>query len=350
MIGRQSAHTAQHSPTRGEDAQFRHAFLIMEPKKKDPNTHTKHVLCAESDHERDEWVSALLQYVGMPAPDKTKRSGGSRNGSSTKGTAPLPVKKSSKDETADSAVSDPFASLQGTSYENTSQLAPPTTNIADALTPVRNTFQPSQAELRAQIQAQAAQAQANSAMISAPRNGGVIQDAVAWGNKIPDSPKSKEKEQKKRSMWGFRDKLANIGDTNHSTTSLVSHPAIRPVFGIPLTEAVEFCMAPGSNVCLPSVVFRCIEYLEAKDAANEEGIFRLSGSNLVIKHLKEKFNTEGDFNFLADDTYYDVHAVASLLKLYLRELPSMVLTRDLHVDFLQAMGTFSFQMVRLLLT
>jgi len=32
--------------------------------------------------------------------------------------------------------------------------------------------------------------------------------------------------------------------------------------------------------------------------------------------------------------YYDIHAVAGLLKLYLRELPSTVLTRERHVDFL----------------
>jgi RalA-binding protein 1 len=42
---------------------------------------------------------------------------------------------------------------------------------------------------------------------------------------------------------------------------------------------------------LPAVVFRCIQYLEAKKADQEEGIYRLSGSSAVIKSLKDRFNT-----------------------------------------------------------
>jgi RalA-binding protein 1 len=113
---------------------------------------------------------------------------------------------------------------------------------------------------------------------------------------------------------------------------------VRPVFGMPLAEAVECCAPRLSDVCLPAVVYRCLEYLVAKGASKEEGIFRLSGSSLVIKGLRDRFNLEGDLDFLADDQYYDVHAVASLLKLYLRELPTSVLTRELHLDFLAVLS------------
>src|SRR4051794_28544987 len=56
---------------------YRHAFLIMEPKYGKHNT--KHVLCAETDAERDEWVESLLQYVGVgvseeEAPESKKHS------------------------------------------------------------------------------------------------------------------------------------------------------------------------------------------------------------------------------------------------------------------------------------
>jgi RalA-binding protein 1 len=37
---------------------------------------------------------------------------------------------------------------------------------------------------------------------------------------------------------------------------------------------------------------------------------------------------------ITDGQYYDIHAVASLLKLYLRELPTTILTRELHLEFL----------------
>jgi RalA-binding protein 1 len=118
-----------------------------------------------------------------------------------------------------------------------------------------------------------------------------------------------------------------------------SLPSNRSIFGIPLQEAVEYTQPVGVAVPLPAVVYRCLEYLTDKKAVNEEGIFRLSGSNIVIKGLRERFNIEGDIKLL-DGQYYDVHAVASLLKLYLRELPASVLTRELHLDFLKVLGKF----------
>lgn len=60
----------------------------------------------------------------------------------------------------------------------------------------------------------------------------------------------------------------------------------RAVFGVPLEDAV----AVSSIASLPSIVFRCIKYLEAKNADQEEGIYRLSGSSAVIKNLKDRFN------------------------------------------------------------
>lgn len=60
----------------------------------------------------------------------------------------------------------------------------------------------------------------------------------------------------------------------------------RPVFGIPLEESLDIVQIAN----LPAVVFRCIQYLEAKKADQEEGIYRLSGSSAVIKNLKDMFN------------------------------------------------------------
>ena len=91
------------------------------------------------------------------------------------------------------------------------------------------------------------------------------------------------------------------------------------------------------GVYLPAVVYRCLEYLRTKRAFREEGIFRLSGSANVIKALRERFNVEGDVDLLGGD-YYDVHAVASLLKLYLRELPTSILTQELHRGFQGCLG------------
>ena len=107
-----------------------------------------------------------------------------------------------------------------------------------------------------------------------------------------------------------------------------------PVFGIPLSESLQI----ASKGNLPAVVYRCIEYLEAKKAESEEGIYRLSGSSAVIKGLKDRFDVEGDVNLLQVDEHWDPHAIAGLLKSFLRELPMSLLTLDLHPRFLAVMG------------
>jgi len=105
------------------------------------------------------------------------------------------------------------------------------------------------------------------------------------------------------------------------------------VFGIPLEDSLDVANIAG----LPAIVFRCIEYLEKMKADQEEGIYRLSGSSAVIKNLKDKFNTEGDVDLLREDDYWDPHAIAGLLKCFFRDLPSSILTRDLHMRFLSVM-------------
>lgn len=60
----------------------------------------------------------------------------------------------------------------------------------------------------------------------------------------------------------------------------------RAVFGVALEESLDVVQIAN----LPAVVFRCIQYLEAKKADQEEGIYRLSGSSAVIKSLKDRFN------------------------------------------------------------
>ncbi len=111
----------------------------------------------------------------------------------------------------------------------------------------------------------------------------------------------------------------------------------KQVFGVTLEEAVRISRV-SEGYELPAVVYRCIEYLDAMDAVLEEGLYRLSGSNSTMKALREKFNQEGDVNLLAAKDDYDVHVVAGLLKMWLRELPTSVLTREHRMDFLHVIG------------
>jgi len=45
-----------------DEKEYRHAFLIVEARKGTGGSHPRHVLCAESDEERDAWVDMLVRY------------------------------------------------------------------------------------------------------------------------------------------------------------------------------------------------------------------------------------------------------------------------------------------------
>lgn len=46
-----------------DDNSYRHAFLIIEARRSGSASATRHVLCADSDAERDSWVEMLVRYV-----------------------------------------------------------------------------------------------------------------------------------------------------------------------------------------------------------------------------------------------------------------------------------------------
>ena len=347
-IGKQSPSKSAHSPSRGpddNDGHYRHAFLIREPRRKDKDSFMDHVLCAESDAERDSWVAALLHYVDGPDVDGKSRPPLFNSDSSSSRVIAPSKKNSLKTEAAnsDSPNSEKFDSLQAVSYEDTKPAQPPHVQInpdpflRESPSPTTSTSQPSIKPISSQAKA-----------ISGPSNGAKINDVGAWGNKPMAVPLTNQKEHKKRSIWGFREKNGPDLGLNHPDDSSLSLTQqqyqeqitnVKAAFGAPLADAVEYCGPRGIDVCLPAVVYRCLEYLGSKDASREEGIFRMSGSNVVIKSLRKRFNAEGDFDFLgSDEPYYDVHAVASLLKLYLRELPQPVLTRDMHLEFIAVLG------------
>ncbi len=346
-IGKQAQAKQPGSPSRSDegDGQYRHAFLIRQPKRKDSNSYMDHVLCAESDAERDAWVTALLCYVEGFEVDGKSRPPVVKNDSGSSKTAVL-VKKNSLKKTVvtiDSPESDGFDSLQAVPYEETRQAPPPYVQIIPDPRPNADSPSPT-ASGQPQLRAPSAQTKA----ISGPQNGAKISNVGAWGNKPMASPlPPNPKEQKKRSLWGFHNKDASHLGAHHSNDSDLSLTQlqyqeqitnVKAAFGAPLAEAVEYCAPQGvGDVCLPAVVYRCLQYLTVRNAANEVGIFRQSGSNITIKKLKTRFNAEGDYDLLADPDY-DVHAVASLLKLYLRELPAMILTRELHMKFLSVLG------------
>ncbi|KAK0933687.1 Rho GTPase activating protein [Friedmanniomyces endolithicus] len=346
QIGKQS--NSATAPQEDEDNQFRHAFLVLEPKKKDSASLVRHVLCAESDEERDLWVEALLQYVDFRDEEEDILKGSQAVRPDISAVRSPRLQKSMNDLRPSSRSRDPNTlapdSMRALHYNDTRPGEAPIigvpTNVVRNGTPsppYDGGFTPTQEHTPAP----------HHPMISAPTNLHVISNAGDWGMKQPPTPQSKEhasgSKDKKRSMFSaFRGRSSSdLAPSMMSPAFPPSDPrgpaGVRAVFGVPLAEAVQFAHPADATTELPAVVYRCIQYLTHQDAIAEEGIFRLSGSNTVIKSLKDRFNTEGDVNLVAEDHHYDIHAVAGLLKLYLRELPSSILTRDLHLEFLQCL-------------
>lgn len=298
------------STNNDQEDQYRHAFLIQEPKKKDSQAFTRHVLCAESDADRDQWVAALLHYV---------EDGGQKDASQGFKVSVSAPSTASRSTVQQAAIT---KERMNRAVESQSSTPSPTS-------PVSFTDSSSITEAL------------KKGTISGPVNGKPIADINEWNNRPTTQQMSRDKASRVPNIFHFKkgsqEQLYPGKDPNVKPRILRHNGYVRAVFGLALADAVEYCSPFNVDVGLPAVVYRSIEYLRFKNASNEEGLFRLSGSNIVVKTLKERFNTEGDIDLTDDKEYYDVHAVASLFKQYLRELPSPLLTRDLHIEFLKVL-------------
>ncbi|KAI3480692.1 hypothetical protein L1887_57171 [Cichorium endivia] len=359
QIGRQQKSTA--SSEQDENA-YRHAFLILEKREgmpDEPAHIARHVLCAESDEERDDWVDVLVRAIAeldgvsmddMPASPKQAMS---QMSLSQQATTPGREALGSNARFPDSAFS-PSADKAGRQFGgdagqdgsrsvaarmnsvDSSAMGKPVGSTPGSSLPQSASYR-SFNEPRSPVSSRGADLydapgspgprneplNRGKTSISGPLNGAPIPAGYKFGAKDDMGPDSK-KDDKKRFWQGFR---AFGGSDKHNREP-------RPVFGVPLAESIAISSI-HEGLALPSVVYRCIEYLEKRNAFMEEGIYRLSGSSAVIKNLKDRFNMEGDVDLLTENQYYDPHAIAGLLKTFLRELPTSVLTRELHMDFMR---------------
>ncbi|KLO17933.1 RhoGAP-domain-containing protein [Schizopora paradoxa] len=437
-----------------DENDFRHAFLILERKRGPGGQVVQHVLCCESDAERDAWVDVLMRYVmgtyndedrftngptmdpqgssaqqqhmlGQPrtstsslsvneiSSTPSRRSAVSKDSIQKSSAQPIPISQLSQDkvnakffqaapipentssspgkltspidrppgatlptnEFAPKSSLDRFQSANSAIDDTQLSSSVPTSSNLDAAAglaaiggqraaselgyypdmpmhrgsqaspeqsrtrergrasfhPTLNTVQPSPTErpISPDMNLLSTSTRGDSSRqvkISAPVKATPILDGQAFGGRASSEltrpSNDRERKAKSRTFWGF----GRTSDKQSATPILQP----RAVFGVSLEES----LAVSQQANLPAIIYRCIQYLEAKHAEQEEGIYRLSGSSAVIKSLKDRFNAEGDVDLLAADEDWDPHAIAGLLKSFLRELPSSILTHDLHSRFL----------------
>jgi RalA-binding protein 1 len=365
-----------------EEKDSKHAFLILENHRK--GTVTRHVMCAASDKERDGWIARLVEQVDsnsspsatpaisppppatappQPAPTApTPPPAGNAPGNGPAAGALHRKRSTSRKLSKDVIVTNaqPMGAMPTTgkfanipspgminSLEANKSQSSQSTNGSSSAPMSQSSTLMTMSETSQSIQSdrnrpststshhETTTPRANKRQSNMPTRQSSVPPSRQYtpayltnlstnGMSAPPGsmPDMRERDRKAKSgrFW------PSFGKTPEKIT--------RPVFGVPLNES----LAIASVASLPAVVFRCIEWLEINKAQDEEGIYRMSGSSAVIKGLKDRFDHEGDVNLVKLDDRWDPHAIAGLLKTFLRDLPTSLLTRESHPKFLAVMG------------
>ncbi|XP_063278135.1 protein FAM13A isoform X2 [Prinia subflava] len=100
------------------------------------------------------------------------------------------------------------------------------------------------------------------------------------------------------------------------------------VFGVSLLELQQQGLSKNG---IPIVVWNIVEYL-TEHGMTQEGLFRVNGSMKLVEQLRLQYERGEKVELVKDG---DVYSAASLLKLFLRELPDGIITSALHPRLIQ---------------
>ncbi|EDK46210.1 hypothetical protein LELG_04391 [Lodderomyces elongisporus NRRL YB-4239] len=349
QIGRQATDSV------ADDKGYRHAFLIMESTKasKLHTTTNKHFFCAETDEERDDWVTALIEFTepltdspdaspqnfntyqdAMTPSDSGKylydsygnsinsgnnNSNNNNNNSNAMQEAPssssgsyLSIDQSSTQTST--LIEEQAKKMKKRSYfsfRNRTSSIPEEHNQQQP--PLPPPPQPSQSIHLNQQQLQLQPVVYQQPLLSQPPSASYIHSPLKNFQLQTQSQPQTPNHDTSNSMRQYLDNM-QLGED-----------LTRAVFGRDVEVAYELSNLEYMGKLIPSICFRCLDYLNKTGAVFEEGIFRLSGSASAIRQLKEAFNREYDLDLFKSPLKPDIHTVSGLFKLYLRELPNPIL-------------------------
>ncbi|CUS20474.1 LAQU0S01e07404g1_1 [Lachancea quebecensis] len=294
----------------------KNGFILNVHKKGGLSSGTRYFFCCESPRERESWVSSLTEFV-----ESSVVYSGSTN-SKSESSSMIDHSSMGNEASSDAGVSyiGPIANLQAPASQPPAP-GPDTTTQEDERESKRirmRSFFPFK-------RATAAQAPNEPEL---PSNGESSQLSLSQSNEFSVS------------------KSLQAMDLGPEIASNV-------VFGSELRNCVSISsqLYQGKYV-IPSVVYRCLEYLYRNHGVEEEGIFRISGSSLLIKSLQEQFDKEHDIDLCnynksvaSDDPnksnfgtgLVDVNTVTGLLKLFLRKMPHVIFGDSMLPEFKSAL-------------
>ncbi|XP_071197673.1 rho GTPase-activating protein 24 isoform X3 [Salvelinus alpinus] len=162
----------------------------------------------------------------------------------------------------------------------------------------------------------------------------VVQQVIhQYGSDLPSSPHSggdRERMTANHETYLLMASTQNdMEDWVKTIRRVIWAPFGGGIFGQKLEETVRYERRYGSRQA-PMLVEQCVGFIR-KWGLREEGLFRLPGQANLVKELQDAFDCGEKPSF---DCNTDVHTVASLLKLYLRELPEPVIPFSKFDEFL----------------
>lgn len=280
QIGRQSSDSV------AEDKGYRHAFLILETTKASKlSSYSKHFFCAESDEERDSWIESLLEFSDAETADTSIVS--------QEGVLETPANRFDYQDDLEHA-SKPYSTLSLTPGSAANDLESTSTTYSEEKKLKKRSLFP-------------------------------FRYRNHDGDSVPETPVVAQIEEE--------DALVLLSQMN------LDKDVNKAIFGRDIEQAFELSSHKFLGRPIPSIVFRCLDFLTRTGGVYEEGIFRLSGSASTIKQLKVVFNASLDVDLFTCDLKPDMHTVAGLLKTYLRELPNPILGHDAYKYVQTLVGT-----------
>ncbi|XP_070448851.1 rho GTPase-activating protein SYDE2 isoform X3 [Equus przewalskii] len=106
------------------------------------------------------------------------------------------------------------------------------------------------------------------------------------------------------------------------------------IFGVDIRKVVE---KENTGLMVPLLIQKCVMEIE-KRGCQVVGLYRLCGSAAVKKELREAFEKDSKAVELCENQYPDINVITGVLKDYLRELPSPLITKQLYEAVLDAMA------------
>ncbi|KYR01703.1 RhoGAP domain-containing protein [Tieghemostelium lacteum] len=130
------------------------------------------------------------------------------------------------------------------------------------------------------------------------------------------------------------ERVIHTGNYSKHSHDDTSHQSPNAVFHVPIGEVMSKQKNRYPDLDVPYVLVLLVQLIKRNDGFKTEGIFRIPGHNESITLLKKQLN-EGDYK--VQET--NVHVLASLLKLWLREMPQPLIPDALYDKAVQCENT-----------